>query len=315
MRKIVAILSTALIFNSSFAVDIEEKINQVRQDAYKSGYEKGYLDAITKEKEKWIKEGEDRIINRLMLYIDLIERIFNYKVLLKNGKILPPQVALICDNGVKSENAIGTVNCEYKIVSNAKFIENPQQELSFNNLILKGKIEELVRNDIPTNQNIERDVYFVGIYDYEVGLDVLKRLYDAGYRTTQRNVDGKLAIAVLPTPDVDLRKYKKMSMEQFFSIKDFPKKEEPVVQSVQPVQPPVEKQIEKKQERTTKTKTGIVKSEKLIIRTTFKSDGKIIGYLKGGDRVEIIEQGGDWLRIRAKGKEGYVKAKYIEVEK
>lgn len=310
MRKVLAILSTALMINASFAVDIDQKIKEVREDAYKSGYEKGYLEAITKEKEKWIKEGEDRIINRLTLYSDLLERIFNYKVLLKNGKILPPQVALVCDNPVKGENAIGTMNCEYRIVSNAKFIENPKQELSFDNLIVKGKIEELVK-DTPSQDNIERDVYFVGVYDYEVGLDVIKRLYDAGYRTIQRNINGKIAIAVLPSPDVDLSRYKRMPIQNFLTMDVKEEKPQPVAQPT-PVAPPPQ---EPKNKDVNNVKTGVIKADKVNLRTSVSKKGRVIGRLNKGDTVEIIEEGKEWIRVRAKGKEGYVKAKYVEVNR
>jgi uncharacterized protein YraI len=39
-----------------------------------------------------------------------------------------------------------------------------------------------------------------------------------------------------------------------------------------------------------------------------------IGYLVPGTALEILGEEGDWLHVRAEGKEGYVGRKYVEIE-
>jgi len=207
------ILLVLLVFTTTvFAVDIDEKIKQVREQAYKEGYEKGLLDCELKNRDKWIKEGEQRILKRLLLYGELLDRIFNYEVLLKQGKILPPQVALICDKPVISDNEYREMSCYYKIVVPARFV-NPKK-LTFENLIEKGEIEKIVEET--DNRPIIDNVYLIGVFDYDVGLEVIEKLTDMGLRTIQRNVGGKLAIAVFET---GLTEEKKKRLEQEFKLK------------------------------------------------------------------------------------------------
>ena len=203
----------------AYGKNIEETIKKVEQTAYKKGYKKGYEDAlkiVEKEKEKWIKEGEERILRRLKLYEKLVRRTFNYKLLLQKGNILPPQVALICEKGEKTEDEVSSEVCKYKIVAPARFVK--PEDLSFESLIREGKVEKLVKE--VNNEVSVGKIYYVRTFPIEAGLKLEKKLYDAGLKPIQRNVNGKLAVGVFPDPKAEkvLKNYKEMTLIDFMNL-------------------------------------------------------------------------------------------------
>jgi hypothetical protein len=244
MKRYLALATATLFitFSVGKADDIDTKIKEIQKSAYEEGYKKGYLDAQLKEKEKWKEEGRKEIIDRLMMYSNLIDRIFNYKILLQKGNMLPPQVALICD--IPSNEYSQSVNCRYEIVAPARFVD--PKDMNFKSLIADGKIEELTRPEEPGESvaNLITNVYYIGDFDYEVGLDVLKKIYNMGLKTIQKNINGRLLIAVVgdSAPADKIRmlssafNVRKMTLDQFMSYTPTPK--QPVVmQQPQPQQP------------------------------------------------------------------------------
>lgn len=51
----------------------------------------------------------------------------------------------------------------------------------------------------------------------------------------------------------------------------------------------------------------------LNIRSTPSTKGDIVGKLKAGEQVEIVERSGDWLKIKSKAREGFVYSAYVQV--
>ena len=336
MKRVIALALAGIISLPALAdVDIDQKIKQVRQQAYEEGYKQGLIDAQLKYKQKWIEEGRKQILQNLKLYSDLLDRIFNYKVLLKNGRILPPQVALICDEGYAKSDEMAGMNCKYKIVAHARFV-NPK-DFTFESLIAKGKIREYVE---PTGEEkpIIDNVYVIGVYDYDVGLEIVKRLYEMGLRTVQRNINGKLAIAVFEssvTADKmallkDEFKPKKMSLAEFMAAKFFIKpkikvKQEEKIKRV-PEKPVNSLEVKKpysfKPVSFTKVfysaSKGYVISYGLRLRSGPTVYSDTIGWLRRGNQVEVLDvvvnaKGQKWYKVRAKGKIGFVYAKYVKV--
>ncbi|WP_457628480.1 SH3 domain-containing protein [Persephonella sp.] len=311
MKRVVSLLLAGVMTTTAFAVDIDEKIKQIRQQAYEEGYKKGWLDSELKNKEKWVREGEERILKRLKLYGELLDRIFNYEVLLKDGRILPPQVALICDKPVIDEDEYREMSCAYKIVVPARFV-NPKN-LTFENLIEKGEIENLVK-PVDSKPIIDR-VYLVGVFDYDVGLEVVEKLYQMGLRTIQRNIQGKLAVAVFET---SLTAEKKEKLQREFrlkkiSLQDFMASRFIVRKQIKQIKKP-EKKMEKQELKPKPEYRGVVKAYGLRIREYPSVSSRTIGWLRKGDTVLVIDKTGKWYRVSVKGKTGYVYARYIKLE-
>ena len=57
--------------------------------------------------------------------------------------------------------------------------------------------------------------------------------------------------------------------------------------------------------------TGVVKGGKLNLRQAPSYTAKILAQYPTGTRVEILERGGDWHKVRVDGKTGYMAAKYV----
>lgn len=216
MRKKVAILGILCFASGVFAEDIDKQIDKIRKSSYEEGYKVGYTEGYSKGLEEGKKEGMKEVFNRLDLYSDLLEGIFNYKKLLKDGYILPPQVALICnpDNFNEGEYRLG--NCYYKIVSNAKIV-NPK-EFNYQTLIKEGKIYEVVDKSKEKKEDITimDRVLYVGNYPYDVGLTIIKKLNSFGVKTIQKNTQGKLYIAVYMPNDKNIYE----AMQKEFTLKE-----------------------------------------------------------------------------------------------
>lgn len=59
---------------------------------------------------------------------------------------------------------------------------------------------------------------------------------------------------------------------------------------------------------------GTVTGGKLHLRQTPASDGKIINTYKEGTQVDILENQGDWCKVRVDGKEGYMMTAYLTIK-
>ena len=60
--------------------------------------------------------------------------------------------------------------------------------------------------------------------------------------------------------------------------------------------------------------TGTVTGGKLHMRQSPTSDGKIINTYKEGTVVEILENNGEWCKVRIGGKEGYMKTGFLTIK-
>jgi hypothetical protein len=352
MKRYLALATATLFitFSVGKADDIDTKIKEIQKSAYEEGYKKGYLDAQLKEKEKWKEEGRREIVDRLMMYSNLIDRIFNYKILLQKGNILPPQVALICDNPTNGYSQ--SVNCRYEIVAPARFVD--PKDMNFKSLIADGKIEQLTRPEDPGESvaNLITNVYYIGDFDYEVGLDVLKKIYDMGLKTIQRNINGRLLIAVVgDSASADKIRMlssafnvRKMTLDQFMSYIPTPKQpaqmppqpqppqQPPVQQSFppfppqQPMQPPMQppqtqppqtqqpmQPVPPTQVKNVVNQSGeyLCTTTKLRLRAKPDEDSKVIKTLKKGTKVKVVETDADWVKI-SKPALGWLDKEYLE---
>ncbi len=308
MRKLISAFTIAVLMVSGAYAGVDQVVQKVRKEAYQEGYKKGYQDAIEQNKEKWIKEGEKRVINRIKKYGDLVNRVFNYKVLLQKGIILPPQVALICDGEEVTSDVYKPMNCYYKIVAHARFVK--PGEMTFKSLIEEGNVDRLT-NNVSSPQIIDT-VYFIGVFNYDTGLRVVRKLYDLGFRTIQRNVNGKLVVGVFPTSADKLAliksefPVKKMSIAEFMSYT--------VAKELEKVKPIGEKKVSLPIDGP---RTGVALVN-LRIREIPSRRGKTVGWLKRGMKVKILGREGGWYHIIANTlsgiREGYVSASYIKVE-
>lgn len=63
-------------------------------------------------------------------------------------------------------------------------------------------------------------------------------------------------------------------------------------------------------------KTGIVNNttEGLVLRGSASKSGEPLATVKEGAEVEIIEENGEWYKVNANGKEGYLFAEYVKVQ-
>ena len=65
------------------------------------------------------------------------------------------------------------------------------------------------------------------------------------------------------------------------------------------------------------TVTGIVQNPKatqvLNLRETPSLDARVLAYYYNGTRVEVLEQGGTWHRVRVDGRTGYMMARYLQL--
>lgn len=229
MRKVL-IAGVITVFTSglgfAFAEDIDQKIEKIRKNSYEEGYKAGYTEGYAKGLEEGKKEGMREVFRRLDLYADLLDGVFNYKKLLKDGYILPPQVALICNPDNYSDGEYRLGNCYYRIVSQAKIV-NPK-EFNYQTLIKDGKIYELVKDDGEKKDiSIMDRVLYIGNYPYDVGLTVLKKLNTFGVKTVQKNSQGKLYIAVYMPQDKSIYEaikkefnVKEMDIRDFMNLKE-----------------------------------------------------------------------------------------------
>ena len=61
-------------------------------------------------------------------------------------------------------------------------------------------------------------------------------------------------------------------------------------------------------------KNALVEADRLNVREGQSTDHKRIGYLENGEKVKVLEDCGEWLRIQYTGqKEGYVSAQYVMI--
>ena len=60
--------------------------------------------------------------------------------------------------------------------------------------------------------------------------------------------------------------------------------------------------------------TGIVTTSDLRLRKEESTSSQILTLLDENDEVEIISENGDWYKVKADGKVGYVSKQYIKVE-
>ena len=62
------------------------------------------------------------------------------------------------------------------------------------------------------------------------------------------------------------------------------------------------------------TKYALVKADRLNVRKEATTDSARIGYLDNEEKVKILEELGEWLKVQyIAGKEGYVAAEYVQV--
>ncbi len=62
------------------------------------------------------------------------------------------------------------------------------------------------------------------------------------------------------------------------------------------------------------TKYAEVKADRLNVRKEATTDSDRIGYIDNGEKVKLLEDLGDWLKVQyVEGKEGYVAAEYVQV--
>lgn len=62
------------------------------------------------------------------------------------------------------------------------------------------------------------------------------------------------------------------------------------------------------------TKYAEVKADRLNVRKKATTDSDRIGYIDNGEKVKLLEELGDWLKVQyVEGKEGYVAAEYVQI--
>ncbi len=62
------------------------------------------------------------------------------------------------------------------------------------------------------------------------------------------------------------------------------------------------------------TKYAEVKADRLNVRKDATTDSDRMGYIDNGEKVKVLEELGDWLKVQyVEGKEGYVAAEYVQV--
>ena len=61
---------------------------------------------------------------------------------------------------------------------------------------------------------------------------------------------------------------------------------------------------------------GVVKADRLRVRAGCGPDFNVLGMLKKGEKVNILEESGDWLRITPpEGYAGWIKKDYVQLSK
>ena len=60
--------------------------------------------------------------------------------------------------------------------------------------------------------------------------------------------------------------------------------------------------------------TAIVNTDTLNLRKEASTDSTVLELLNFGEKLEVIEQSGDWVKIRTKGITGYVHKDYVKIE-
>ncbi|WP_346046730.1 SH3 domain-containing protein, partial [Paraclostridium tenue] len=66
------------------------------------------------------------------------------------------------------------------------------------------------------------------------------------------------------------------------------------------------------QNKLTVKNTGVVTATRLNIRSGYGTKYPLIGSLKNGEKVEIVESQNGWHKIRYNGGYGYITGEYIE---
>ena len=62
------------------------------------------------------------------------------------------------------------------------------------------------------------------------------------------------------------------------------------------------------------TRYAVVIADRLNVRQDPATDAKRIGYIDNGEKVKILENDGDWLKVQyTDSKEGYVSAEYVTI--
>ena len=62
------------------------------------------------------------------------------------------------------------------------------------------------------------------------------------------------------------------------------------------------------------TRYAVVTADRLNVRQEPATDAKRIGYIDNGEKVKILENDGDWLKVKyTEDKEGYVSAEYVTI--
>lgn len=62
------------------------------------------------------------------------------------------------------------------------------------------------------------------------------------------------------------------------------------------------------------TKYAEVKADRLNVRKEATTDSDRMGYIDNGEKVKLLEDLGDWLKVQyVEGKEGYVAAEYVQI--
>lgn len=60
--------------------------------------------------------------------------------------------------------------------------------------------------------------------------------------------------------------------------------------------------------------TAIVNTDTLKLREQSSTESNILGLLNLGEKIEIIEEDGDWYKVKVNNKDGYVHKDYIKIE-
>lgn len=62
------------------------------------------------------------------------------------------------------------------------------------------------------------------------------------------------------------------------------------------------------------TKYAEVKADRLNVRKEATTDSDRMGYIDNGEKVKVLEELGDWLKVQyVEGKEGYVASEYVQI--
>ena len=62
------------------------------------------------------------------------------------------------------------------------------------------------------------------------------------------------------------------------------------------------------------TRYAVVTADRLNVRRDPATDAKRIGYIDNGEKVKILENDGDWLKVQyTDSKEGYISAEYVTI--